>query len=193
MFNILQIFKDNLSIENLIRIYLKTGNNNEAIFTEIEKRWIQYLKSNNIYTYISSLLSLETDHDIAKNNFILQTRKTYSTSKVQSYSVAIHTDLTYMLFDVVKEKKNYRAFIVKTITRDLQDYQDVYKNILPSLFMEFVISSVSVSKAFDCELSYINENNMPILLKGERQNVCIYSNSLFVGDIDFIPTHDELN
>lgn len=188
MFRIFQILQDSVSIHNLIRLYLKTGNTNKALYNEIQNRWRKYLKTNNTYTVLPLLLSLENENDITTPDNILQIRKTSLTS----YSVAIHTDLTYMLFDVVKDKNKYRAYIVKTITRDLQDYQNIYQQILPTLFMEFVISSVSVSKAFDCELSYIS-NDTSILLKGEKQNVCIYSNSLFVGDVGLIPTHDELN
>jgi hypothetical protein len=193
MFSIFQILQDSFSIKNLIRLYLTTGNKNESLYNEIQKRWMEYLKINNIYTPITSLLSLENENDITGSHYILQIRKTSSKSKVKSYSVAIHTDLTYMLFDVVKDKNEYRAYAIKTITRDLEDYQNTYQNILPSLFMEFIVSSVSVSKAFDCELLYINETHTPTLLKGEKENVCIYSNSLYVGDNGLIPTHDELS
>ena len=193
MFGIIQILTSGFSIENLIRIYLKTGNKTEILYNEIQKRWIEYLKKKNMNTCTTALLSLEHENDITSQHFILQTRKISSTSKVKSYSVAIHTDLTYILFDVVKERNKYRAYIIKSITRDLRDYQNIYKDILPSIFMEFIVSPVSVCKAFDCESSYINKNNKPILLKGERQNMCIYSNSLFVGDVGLIPAHDELN
>lgn len=193
MFRIFQILQDSFSIENLIRLYLKTGNKNETLYNEIQNRWMKYLKANNMYNGIPSLLSLENENDITTPHYILQIRKTYSKPKVKSYSVAIHTDVTYMLFDVVKDKNSYRAYIIKTITRDLEDYQNIYLHILPSLFMEFILSSVSVSKAFDCELSYISDENTPILLKGEKQNMCIYSNNLFVGDGGLIPTHDELS
>jgi hypothetical protein len=190
MFRIFQIFQNNFSIENLIRIYLKTGNKNKELYNDIQKKWQNYVKTNNILPII---LSLEDENDITAPHYILQIRKTYLASKSKSYSVAIHTDLTYMLFDVIKEKNKYRAYITKSITRDLEDYQNIYQNILPSLFMEFTISSVSVSKAFDCELSYVNNENTSILLKGEKHNVCIYSNNLFVGDSGLIPIHDGLN
>jgi hypothetical protein len=193
MFRIFQIFQNNFSIENLIKIYLKTGNKNKELYNDIQKRWQNHLKTNNIYNILPVILSLEDENDITAPHYILQIRKTYLASKSKSYSVAIHTDLTYMLFDVIKEKNKYRAFITKSITRDLEDYQNIYQNILPSLFMEFTISSVSVSKAFDCELSYVNNENTSILLKGEKHNVCIYSNSLFVGDSGLIPIHDGLN
>lgn len=193
MFRIFQILQDSFSIESLISFYLKTGNTNEALYNEIQKRWRMHLENNKIYNVLPSLLSLENENDITASHYIIQIRKTSLASKVKSYSVAIHTDLTYMLFDVVKVKNKYRAYIIKTITRDLDDYQKIYLHILPSLFMEFTISQVSVLKAFDCELKYISNENRPILLKGERQNMCIYSNSLFVGDVGLIPIHDEPN
>ena len=182
MSRIFQILQNNFSIENLIKFYLKTANTNEALYGTIQNKWLEYLKNNNMSTVVPVLLSLENANDITTPHYILQIRKTYLKSKIKSYSVAIHTDLTYILFDVVKEKNKYRAYIIKTITRDLEDYQIICQNIFPSLFMEFIISNVSVSKAFDCEFTYINEDNKSIILKGEKQNMCIYSNKLFIGD-----------
>lgn len=192
MLRIFQILQDSFSTKNLIRFYLKTGNKNETLYNEIQKRWIKFLKFNNIHTCISVLLSLENEDDITTPHYIVQVRKTSATSKIKSYSVAVHTDLTYMMFNVVKDRNKYRAYVVRAITRDFEDYQNLHHNILRSLFMEFIISPVSVLKASDCELSYINKENASILLKGDKQNMCIYSNNLFEGNVGFIPAHDEL-
>lgn len=189
MSRIFQIFQYSFSTKNLIRFYLKTGNKNETLYSEIQKRWVKSLKLNNIHTCISVLLSLDDENDIVTPHYIIQVRKTLSEPKTKSYSVAIHTDLTYMMFNVVKQDNKYHAYVVRAITRDFEDYQNLHQNILPSLFMEFIISHVSVLKASDCELSYINKENASILLKGDEKNLCIYSNSLFEG---FIPAHDEL-
>lgn len=192
MFRIFQILQDSFSLENLIKLYLKTGNRNKTLYDEIQRRWTQHLKMNNICTDKVELLSLENESDVTTSHYIVQVRKTSSTSKVKSYSVAIHTNLTYILFDVMKEKNKYRAYIVKTITQNLQDYQYIYQNIFPSIFMEFIVCQVSVSKAFDCELSYITDENESITLKGEKQNMCIYSNNLYAGDNGLISKYDEL-
>lgn len=193
MFRIFQILQDSLSIQSLIKLYLRTGNTNQQLYDDIQKRWSQYVKQNSLYRSLPSLLSLDNENDITTPHYILQVRKTSSTPKVKSYSVAIHSNLTYILFEIIKDKNKYCAYIMKTITRDLEDYQDMYQHLLPVLFMEFIVSRVSVSKAFDCESSYITKENTPITLKGEKQNMCIYSNSLFVGDIGIIPAHDGLS
>jgi hypothetical protein len=193
MFRLFQFFQNNIGIQTLIRLYLKTGNKNENIYNDIQCKWIEYMACNNIEKCCSSLLSLDDENDITTSHFIFQVRKISTTPKDPSYTVAIHTDLSYVLFEIIKIKKTYRAFIVKAITRDLQDYQDIYQNILPSLFMEFILTPVIVSKAFDCELSYINQHKMTLLMKGEKQNVSIYSNSLYIGDCSLITIHDELN
>lgn len=195
MFRLFQFLQENIDISTYIKLYLKTGNKNEHLYEKIQRRWLKHLKSNNICNCFSTLLSLENENDITTSNLIFQVRKTSKSQKDPSYSVAIHTDLSYVLFEIIKVKNKYHAYIVKVITRDLQDYQAIYQNILPSLFMEFIISPVIVSKAFDCELSYINEDNMSLLIKGENQNVCIYSNNLYdcTGDIGIIAIHDELS
>lgn len=195
MFRLFQIFQDNVSIHTLIKMYLKSGNKNIAIYDEIQIKWQKHLKKNNIYNRCSLLLSLEDENDITTLHFIFQVRKTSKSHKDPSYSVAIHTDLSYVMFEVIKIKHKYQAFIVRVITRDLLDYQVVYQSILPSLFMEFLLSPVKVSKAFDCEMSYINRENIPLLIKGKKQNICMYSNMLFDcnGDKGLIITHDELN
>lgn len=183
-----QILQNIVSIQTLIKIYLKTSNKNEHLYNEIQRKWKKSQDCN-----FSSLLSLDDENDITASHLIFQVRKTSKCQKEPSYSVAIHTDLSYVFFEIIKTKKNYRAYIVKVITRDLEDYQDIYQNVLPSLFMEFILSPVIVSKAFDCEISYINENNIPLLMKGEKQNICIFSNSLYFGESGLITTHDELN
>jgi hypothetical protein len=183
-----QILQNIIGIQTLIKIYLKTSNKNEHLYNEIQRKWKKSQDCN-----FSSLLSLDDENDITTSHFIFQVRKTSKFHKDPSYSVAIHTDLSYVFFEIIKTKTNYRAYIVKVITRDLQDYQDIYQNVLPSLFMEFMISPVIVSKSFDCEISYINQHDMPLLMKGEKQNVCIYSNSLYIGESGLITIHDELN
>lgn len=191
MFRLFQILQGNVSIKTLIKLYLKTGNKN--MYNDIQCKWMKYLACNNINNCFSSLLSLDDENDITSPHFIFQVRKTSESQKEPSYTVAVHTYLSYVLFEIIKTKKTYRVYIVKTITRDLQDYQDIYQNVLPSLFMEFILSPVIVSKAFDCETSYINKHNLPLLMKGEKQNVSIYSNNLYIGECGLITEHDELN
>lgn len=195
MFRLFQILQDSVNIQTLIKIYLKSGNKNEKLYNEIQIRWQKSIKENKIYNCFSSLLSLENENDVTSSHYIIQVRKTSKSQKDPSYTVAIHTDLSYVMFEIIKVKNKYQAFIVKVITRDLIDYQLVYQNVLPSLFMEFLLCPVIVSKAFDCEISYTNNENMPLLIKGEKQNVCVYSNNLFEcnGDNGLISIHDELN
>ena len=185
MNRLFQILKGVVSIQTLIKVYIKTGNNNEQLYDDIKKKWAKH--NTNL------LLSLDSENDITQHRFIIQTSKTSKTNKDLSYSVAIHTNLSYVLFEVIKTKSKYRAYIRKVITHDLQDYQDIYQNIFPSLFMEFVIYPVFVTKAFDCEVSYINKDKRSMLLKGIKQNICVFSNNMYDGESGLITVHGAPN
>jgi hypothetical protein len=182
MSRIFQILADNLDDKTLLRFYLRSGQRYDDVLHVVLARLNMGCNKRPYKLY-----SLKNEDDIITSKLLVQVQKI----KKNEYTVAVHTDLTYLLVYVSQDKQKsmaYSASIQNVITNDLLDYENIYNDVLPKLFMEFIAYSVNVFKSPDCKFLYTKKDNISLVLNGTTQCVCSYINGKCFGDINL--THD---
>jgi hypothetical protein len=141
MVRILQIFIKKIETKTLLKWYIKTGHKHTFLLNEVKKRQM----TNDVY-------SLTDEDNVLNKHFMLQVNK--NDTDDDTYKIAIHTSLTYVLVNVSntpKGKVKYEATISEVITSDKSDYLHVKDVVLPNMFIEFWAYGVEVQESKDCK------------------------------------------
>jgi hypothetical protein len=144
MSHLFQIFTKHLDTRTLLRLYIQTNYKYRHILDEACDR----MKKHRI------VYSLEDEDNVITNKYIIQVNK--KPGQNNSYTVAIHTDNTYVLVNVMKKKIGiigsftYTATIQEVMTKDNGDYNRLKEDTLPYMFIEFIAFDVDVCEAPNC-------------------------------------------
>ena len=141
-----------MSLNILIKTYLKTGRKNEKLYDAISEK--NHMIHNKHYKgNFCRLFSLANEDDITSANILLQVNRTHN----NIYTVAIHAKMSYVLFEIVFNNKQYTASIMSVIAYNMENYKYICEILLPNLFMEFMIYPLQIVKSSSCECNIINK------------------------------------
>lgn len=141
MSHLLQFCTKYFDTKSLLRLYIQTNYKYRHLF---DKACERMKKHRNVY-------SLEDEDNVITNKYIIQVNK--KSGMNATYTVAMHTDNTYMLVNVVKKKVGifgsftYDATIEEVMTKDNGEYHRLKEDTLPYMFIEFIAFDVDVRES----------------------------------------------